>query len=422
MQSEVDELRTFVIQALLVVASIGLFVMLLAYLLTTRLQRIISIPLARLAETASRISEAGDYTVRADKLADDEIGEMTTAFNLMLGQIESRDQEIRQREALLRATFESTADGLLVVDEQQRVVSYDFSGNREPLPYFGDARELPQVRLHVDARFWQLWRAWLRYTQQGSHCRGNEATSDFDGHLIDHALVADRQVTLTLNYDRKFGDGPTLAAMVSADSFDTQRNKDGVFHPNPDHALNSQVDFAETELFVRALGDWDIVEWAALALGAEFAVDFFGPGWGDSPDTMRLGGAGRIVNGPESNAVGDPSNSGTANRNGEQPIFVGKGWRTVTYSVCTATVHNIGLGGAGIDVSRRLGTCDLGASMRRADDHRSPSSSTPVRFAVPTSRSRLPSRPVAGGVEIGRPRQRDVTRCVTPSRDGSGGA
>lgn len=65
-----------------------------AYFLSKRLQQSISKPILELAETASIISTQHDYSVRARKSGDDELGILTDAFNHMLQQIEAQNAEI----------------------------------------------------------------------------------------------------------------------------------------------------------------------------------------------------------------------------------------------------------------------------------------------------------------------------------------
>ncbi len=76
-------------------ASIGVMVMLasslVGWLLSARLQRVISAPILHLVETAKAISDQMDYSVRAVKRSDDEVGRLTQGFNDMLAQIEKRD-------------------------------------------------------------------------------------------------------------------------------------------------------------------------------------------------------------------------------------------------------------------------------------------------------------------------------------------
>ena len=71
------------------------------YLLSKRLQHSVSQPILELAQKAKLISEKKDYSVRAEKKSDDEIGLLTNAFNHMLTQIEQRNAKIQAMNASL---------------------------------------------------------------------------------------------------------------------------------------------------------------------------------------------------------------------------------------------------------------------------------------------------------------------------------
>ena len=68
--------------------------LLVAFLLSSRLQKLISRPILHLAEIESRVSRERDYSLRAVKEADDELGLLIDGFNEMLGQIQIRDAEL----------------------------------------------------------------------------------------------------------------------------------------------------------------------------------------------------------------------------------------------------------------------------------------------------------------------------------------
>lgn len=87
-----DALRLSGIIALAVLA----IALLAAYALAAALQGRISAPVLVLAQTAAAVSEHQDYSVRAPKLGDDELGKLTDAFNQMLGRIEEQKQELQQ--------------------------------------------------------------------------------------------------------------------------------------------------------------------------------------------------------------------------------------------------------------------------------------------------------------------------------------
>jgi light-regulated signal transduction histidine kinase (bacteriophytochrome)/HAMP domain-containing protein len=91
--------------------------LLAAYLISARLQRLISAPILGLADVARQVSEKKEYTVRAASAGDDEVGVLIQAFNEMLAQIQRRDvalveaneqleERVRERTAELQRTNE----------------------------------------------------------------------------------------------------------------------------------------------------------------------------------------------------------------------------------------------------------------------------------------------------------------------------
>ena len=68
--------------------------------MASQLQRLISVPVTGLVRTARRVSQTNDYSVRADKISNDELGVLTEEFNWMLTQIEERDGACMEEEKL----------------------------------------------------------------------------------------------------------------------------------------------------------------------------------------------------------------------------------------------------------------------------------------------------------------------------------
>ena len=73
-----------------------------AVVLSSRLQRIVSDPLIALANTAGEVSRQGDYSLRAARSTDDEVGDLVDAFNRMLERIESREADLSKANDELR--------------------------------------------------------------------------------------------------------------------------------------------------------------------------------------------------------------------------------------------------------------------------------------------------------------------------------
>lgn len=63
--------------------------------LSTRLQALIARPILELAATARAVSGSKDYSIRARKQSQDELGTLADALNLMMEGIQSRDSELR---------------------------------------------------------------------------------------------------------------------------------------------------------------------------------------------------------------------------------------------------------------------------------------------------------------------------------------
>jgi signal transduction histidine kinase/DNA-binding response OmpR family regulator len=72
-----------------------------AYLVSSRLQKIITDPILDLSKKMKKISQDKDYSIRARKSSSDEVGSLIDGFNDMLNQIQVRDRELgKHREQL----------------------------------------------------------------------------------------------------------------------------------------------------------------------------------------------------------------------------------------------------------------------------------------------------------------------------------
>ncbi len=82
---------------------------LVAFLLASRLQRVVTGPLARLLSLAESVSQDGDFSRRAEKSGNDEIGALVDGFNRMLVELHNRGEHLeRHREDLERQVAERT--------------------------------------------------------------------------------------------------------------------------------------------------------------------------------------------------------------------------------------------------------------------------------------------------------------------------
>ncbi|MBU5611765.1 response regulator [Geomonas azotofigens] len=94
-----------------------------SYLVSLRLQGVVSAPIMQLARTMEGVSRDQDFAVRVQKSADDELGALMDGFNEMLGQIQARDRELAgYRDELEQKVAQRTQELELTVAELQRAM------------------------------------------------------------------------------------------------------------------------------------------------------------------------------------------------------------------------------------------------------------------------------------------------------------
>jgi PAS domain S-box-containing protein len=95
LKSDLGELFTRAGRFAEIVLIVMLATLVCAFLLASRLQHVISEPVLALARTAFAVSHNKDYSLRASKSSEDEIGDLADQFNEMLGQIQIRDSDLQ---------------------------------------------------------------------------------------------------------------------------------------------------------------------------------------------------------------------------------------------------------------------------------------------------------------------------------------
>jgi signal transduction histidine kinase/DNA-binding response OmpR family regulator/HPt (histidine-containing phosphotransfer) domain-containing protein len=105
-RSDYDEVKLRIEQyiAVLGLAACGAF--LIAIVLSSRLQGVISRPLADLTAAARRVTEQHDYNGRVERTTDDDIGALISGFNEMLDEIQTRDRQLLDHQGDLERTVE----------------------------------------------------------------------------------------------------------------------------------------------------------------------------------------------------------------------------------------------------------------------------------------------------------------------------
>jgi PAS domain S-box-containing protein len=93
-----------------------------ALLVSSWLHRVVSRPMESMATVAQAIIEKRDYSFRAEKTTDDEIGVVIDAFNKMLDEVQSHARALETSEKLYRAIGESINYGVWVTDAEGHAI------------------------------------------------------------------------------------------------------------------------------------------------------------------------------------------------------------------------------------------------------------------------------------------------------------
>jgi len=89
-----------------------------AFLMSSRLQKVISEPILSLAKVAKVVSEEKDYSTRAVKRGNDEVGLLIDAINEMMEQIQRRDTELVDAKEKLEVRVEERTEELTTANKQ----------------------------------------------------------------------------------------------------------------------------------------------------------------------------------------------------------------------------------------------------------------------------------------------------------------
>lgn len=121
-RTDVEPLNEAISKYLSIGTGVLLFSGLTAFLISMQLQKVISRPLLDLSRMAQQVSATKDYSLRASKQSEDEIGQLIDAFNEMLRQLQTRDAELNKaRDTLEIRVQERTRELELEIAERARV-------------------------------------------------------------------------------------------------------------------------------------------------------------------------------------------------------------------------------------------------------------------------------------------------------------
>ena len=101
MQS-LHDLTSRVVDYLLILATVMVASLVIALMVSIYLQRTVTGPVVAVASLARQIMEERNFGLRADKVSDDEVGELVDAFNDMLHEVDTQTSALAASNQHLR--------------------------------------------------------------------------------------------------------------------------------------------------------------------------------------------------------------------------------------------------------------------------------------------------------------------------------
>ena len=151
----------------LILAMVMALALAAALALSVWLQRVVTGPILSVSQAANAVVERQDFSVRADKGSEDEIGALTVAFNRMLEEIDRRTKALAESEQRFR-TIADSAPVLIWMNDETGAVFV----NRAYLDFVGVSSQVDiqaydwAKYVHPEDRATYLG-AWLRYVKEG---------------------------------------------------------------------------------------------------------------------------------------------------------------------------------------------------------------------------------------------------------------
>ncbi len=122
-RSDLHEIRSRLVTQIRTAGFIMVLSLLGAFVLAQYLKKAISRPIIQLATAAQTVSTVKDYSVRAAKETEDELGLLVDEFNEMLAQIQKRDDELEQHRRNLEDQVKARTAELVHKNEELVVVA-----------------------------------------------------------------------------------------------------------------------------------------------------------------------------------------------------------------------------------------------------------------------------------------------------------
>lgn len=135
LQSDLQEMNIYLMRYAEIVAAVLLLSVIPALLLSTMLQRTLTQPILKLAETAKQVSREKDFSIRAPHTnTAGEVGALIRSFNEMLAEIQNRDAALQASQEQLESRVEQRTAELDATNKELEAFTYSVAHDlRAPL-------------------------------------------------------------------------------------------------------------------------------------------------------------------------------------------------------------------------------------------------------------------------------------------------
>lgn len=129
----------------------------LAYIMAVRLQRLISEPIDDLTRTAQTIAQNKDYTLKARRYNDDELGDLVNAFNLMIETVNIQNSQIIQTNESLQESDHKLRIANEQLEDRVEARTYDLEQSNKKLQSLadelGEAKQIAESANQAKSQF-----------------------------------------------------------------------------------------------------------------------------------------------------------------------------------------------------------------------------------------------------------------------------
>ncbi len=116
LQSDLEELSAFVFRSINTILIIIFMISTVVYLIISRLQKVFTSPLYHLSEVAEEVTRTGNFSIRASRQYDDEVGLLADNFNEMMNNVEKKDRALSESERNYREIYNASSDAIFIHD------------------------------------------------------------------------------------------------------------------------------------------------------------------------------------------------------------------------------------------------------------------------------------------------------------------